>query len=113
MSHLFMRSQHLAALFKIAATTTGVALALTTGTPARAVGFLPFSFQTNVTASPDLTGNPNLLNDPTRDVRLDSVVFNGLTVSQFDLVNAGRVIRNRRLQPVKLPEVRTQPQLHL
>ena len=94
MSHLFMRSQHLAALFKIAATTTGVALALTTGTSARAAGFLPFSFQTNVTASPNLTGNPNLLNDPTRDVRLDSVVFNGLTVSQFDLVNAGRVIRN-------------------
>jgi hypothetical protein len=94
MSHLFRQSRHLAALFKIAATTTGVALALTTGTSARAAGFLPFSFQTNVTASPNLTGNPNLLNDPTRDVRLDSVVFNGLTVSQFDLVNAGRVIRN-------------------
>lgn len=94
MSHLFTQSRHLAALFKIAGTTIGVALAVTTGTSARAEGFLPFSFQTNVTASPNLTGNPNLLNDPTRDVRLDSVVFNGLTVSQFDLVNSATVIRN-------------------
>ncbi|MEG3437488.1 exosortase-dependent surface protein XDP2 [Pannus brasiliensis CCIBt3594] len=78
----------------IAATTTGVALALVTGATASAANFLPFSFQTNVTASPNTTGNPNLLNDPTRDVRLDSVVFNGLTVGQFDLVNSATVIRN-------------------
>ena len=52
--------------------------------PVMAASFIPFSFKTNVTASPDPTGN--LLNDPTRDIRLDSVVFNGNTISNFEVV---------------------------
>jgi hypothetical protein len=62
--------------------------------PAQAASFTPFSFQTNVTASPNLSGNPNLLNDPTKDIRLDSVQYSGQTVNQFQVVSSGKVIQN-------------------
>ncbi|ARV62786.1 PEP-CTERM sorting domain-containing protein [Nostocales cyanobacterium HT-58-2] len=62
--------------------------------PAQAASFTPFSFKTNVTASPidDPTGN--LLNDPTRDIRLDSVVFNGNTISNFEVVKQAKILQN-------------------
>lgn len=60
--------------------------------PAQASSFISFSFQTNVTATPDPAGN--LLNDPTRDVRLDSVVFNGQTISNFEVVNQAKILQN-------------------
>jgi hypothetical protein len=60
--------------------------------PVMAASFIPFSFKTNVTASPDPTGN--LLNDPTRDIRLDSVVFNGNTISNFEVVNQAKILQN-------------------
>jgi len=68
--------------------------AVVTTLPAQAASFTPFSFKTNVTASPNLSGNPNLLNDPTKDIRLDSVQYSGQTVNQFQVVSSGKVIQN-------------------
>jgi hypothetical protein len=68
-------------------TIPAIALAIAsvaTTLPAQAASFTPFSFKTNVTASPNLTGNANLLNDPTRDIRLDSVQYGGQTVNQLN-----------------------------
>jgi hypothetical protein len=60
---------------------------------AQAASFTPFSFTTNRTASP-ATG-PGLLNDPTRDIRLDSIVTTtGRVYSQFEVVNAARILQN-------------------
>lgn len=60
--------------------------------PAQAASFTAFSFKTNVTATPDPTGN--LLNDPTRDIRLDSVEFNQQTINSFEVVNQAKILRN-------------------
>ena len=60
---------------------------------AQAASFSAFSFTTNRTASPP-TG-PGLLNDPTRDVRLDSIVTtNGTVYSEFVVVNGARILQN-------------------
>lgn len=78
-------------------TTTAISLsiaAVSLSLSAQAATFTPFSFLTNVTASPNLSSNPNLLNDPTRDVRLDSVDVGGLSVTDFELVSSGRVLQN-------------------
>jgi len=80
-------------IISVLLTTTGASL-LFTNFSAQAANFQPFSFKTNVTASPSLSGNANLLNDPTRDIRLDSVEIGGVTVNQFALVSQGRVVRN-------------------
>lgn len=76
----------------IAKATFAVLAALAASLPAQAATFVPFSFKTNVTASP--TSDPNLLNDPTKDVRLDSVVFGGNTISQFELVKEAKILQN-------------------
>lgn len=62
--------------------------------PAQAASFTPFSFKTNVTASPNLGPNPNLLNDPTKDIRLDSVTIGSKTINQFQVVSGAKVIQN-------------------
>jgi len=80
-------------IISVLLTTTGASLLLTNFS-AQAANFNPFSFKTNVTASPNLSGNANLLNDPTRDIRLDSVEISGVTVNQFTLVSQGTVVRN-------------------
>lgn len=65
---------------------------LTANLPTQAATFTSFSFKTNVTASP--TSAPNLLNDPTKDIRLDSVVFGANTISQFELVKEAKILQN-------------------
>ncbi|WP_013334386.1 exosortase-dependent surface protein XDP2 [Gloeothece verrucosa] len=62
--------------------------------PASAAIFTPFSFNTHVTATPASDPNSGLLNDPTRDVRLDSVEFQGTTVTNFELVNKATILQN-------------------
>jgi hypothetical protein len=62
--------------------------------PAMAASFTPFSFKTNVTASPINDPTGNLLNDPTRDIRLDSVEFNGNTINNFELVKQAKILQN-------------------
>ncbi|AUT02445.1 PEP-CTERM sorting domain-containing protein [Nostoc sp. CENA543] len=74
----------------IAIATGAVSLMMTL--PAQAASFTAFSFKTNVTATPDPAGN--LLNDPTRDVRLDSVEFNGRTINSFAVVNQAKILQN-------------------
>jgi hypothetical protein len=79
--------------------TISIALAsLTTvsiATPsAKAAVFTPFWYKTNVIATPDSTGNPNLLNDPTRDILLNSVTYNGRTYSNFEVVNDAKLLKN-------------------
>ncbi|MEB3155810.1 MAG: hypothetical protein VKO26_00030 [Cyanobacteriota bacterium] len=54
------------------------ALAVLVSSSAQAASFTAFSFTTNQTASP-ATG-PGLLNDPTRDIRLDSIVLSSGTL---------------------------------
>ncbi|KAF3885199.1 MULTISPECIES: hypothetical protein [Nostocales] len=79
----------------IATTTAFVSIASWVATiPVMAASFIPFSFKTNVTASPINDPTSNLLNDPTRDIRLDSVVFNGNTISNFELVNQAKILQN-------------------
>ncbi|MBN3943564.1 MAG: exosortase-dependent surface protein XDP2 [Nostoc sp.] len=62
--------------------------------PAQAASFTSFSFKTNVTATPINDPTSSLLNDPTRDIRLDSVEFNGKTISSFEVVTGGEILRN-------------------
>ncbi len=79
----------------IATTAASVSIAsLVAAVPAVAASFTPFSFKTNVTASPINDPTGNLLNDPSRDVRLDSVVFNGNTINQFELVKQAKILQN-------------------
>ncbi len=80
--------------FKITAALAGLALIAITIPSAQAATFVPFWFKTNVTASPDTTGNPNLLNDPTRDIRLDSVTYNGQNYNNFEVVNSAKLLQN-------------------
>ncbi|MEH2085251.1 exosortase-dependent surface protein XDP2 [Nostoc sp.] len=62
--------------------------------PAQAASFTQFSFQTNVTATPTNDPTSSLLNDPTRDIRLDSVEFSGRTINSFEVVTAAEILRN-------------------
>ena len=81
--------------FKFPAALAGLALsAISIPSAQAAASFVPFWFKTNVTATPDTTGNPNLLNDPTRDIRLDSVTYNGTTYSNFEVVNGANLLQN-------------------
>jgi hypothetical protein len=71
----------------------GVSVSLLPSTGARAASFSSFSFTTNRTASPS-TG-PNVVNDPTRDIRLDSVTTSsGNTYSIFELVSGAKILQN-------------------
>jgi hypothetical protein len=81
--------------FKFPAVIAGLVLsAISIPSAQAAASFVPFWFQTNVTASPDTTGSPNLLNDPTRDIRLDSVTYNGKTYNNFEVVNGAKLLQN-------------------
>lgn len=81
--------------FKFPAVIAGLVLSTISIPSAQAAAsFVPFWFQTNVTASPDTTGNPNLLNDPTRDIRLDSVTYNGKNYNNFEVVNGANLLQN-------------------
>jgi len=76
-------------------TIPAIALAIAvvaTTLPAQAASFTPFSFKTNVTTSSTVI--PDLLNDPTKDIRLDSVQYGGQTVNQFQVLSSGKVIQN-------------------
>jgi hypothetical protein len=60
---------------------------------ASAASFSSFPFTTNRTASP-ATG-PNVVNDPTRDIRLDSVTAaDGTTYSVFEVVSGAKILQN-------------------
>jgi hypothetical protein len=76
----------------IATTAASVSIASLIATPAQAASFTSFSFKANVTASP--SNNPTLLNDPTKDIRLNSVQFQGKTISEFELVNQAKILQN-------------------
>lgn len=79
----------------VIATATSAAIAvLAASLSAQAATFIPFSFETNVTASPPTDPTSNLLNDPTKDIRLDSVVFGENTISQFELVKEAKILQN-------------------
>ncbi|MDF5713446.1 MAG: PEP-CTERM sorting domain-containing protein [Rhizonema sp. NSF051] len=79
----------------IVTTAASVSMASLVATvPAVAATFSPFSFKTNVTATQINDPTGNLLNDPSRDVRLDSVVFNGNTINQFELVKQAKILQN-------------------
>jgi hypothetical protein len=80
--------------FKIPAAFVGLALIAITIPSAQSATFVPFWFKTNVTASPETTGNPNLLNDPTRDIRLDSVTYNSQNYNSFEVVNSAKLLQN-------------------
>ena len=76
-------------------TVTSAALAvLAASLPAQAVTFVPFSFKTNVTASPETDPASGLLNDPTKDILLDSVVSGGKTTNLFEVVTGARILQN-------------------
>ncbi|QMS91495.1 PEP-CTERM sorting domain-containing protein [Nostoc edaphicum CCNP1411] len=62
--------------------------------PAQAASFTSFSFKTNVTATPINDPTSSLLNDPTRDIRLDSVEFGGKTISSFEVVTGAEILQN-------------------
>lgn len=71
----------------------GALLTVSSATQVEAASFNSFSFTTNSTASP--ASGLNLLNDPTRDIRLDSVsTANGSTYSVFELVSGARILQN-------------------
>jgi hypothetical protein len=78
----------------IPAALAGLALTSITVASAQAATFVPFSYKTNVIATPDGTGNPNLLNDPTRDILLDSVTYNGQNYSNFEVVSGANLLQN-------------------
>lgn len=77
-----------------ASLVSATAIAIAETIPSQAATFTPFSFQTNVTASPPTDPTSNLLNDPTKDIRLDSIVFGGGTINQFEVVSEAKVLRN-------------------
>ena len=71
----------------------GTVLAVLSVTPAGAASFSSFSFTSNQTVSPP-TG-PTVLNDPTRDIRLDSVkAANGTLYTLFEVVNGAKILQN-------------------
>ncbi|WP_298917125.1 exosortase-dependent surface protein XDP2 [uncultured Nostoc sp.] len=69
-------------------------VSLTVAVPVQAASFSTFSFQTNVTATPINDPTGRLLNDSTRDVRLDSLEFHGKTISNFEVVKQGNILQN-------------------
>lgn len=75
-------------LIKLFASTVpfSVGISFVTFYSAQAASFTPFSFTTNFSTSGVF--------DPTKDVRLDSVVVNGNSISQFELVNNAQIISN-------------------
>jgi hypothetical protein len=71
----------------------GGLLSIVAPVQASAASFSSFSFTTNRTASP-ATG-PNVVNDPTRDIRLDSVIAaDGTIYSAFELVSGAKILQN-------------------
>lgn len=79
----------------VSATALSVSLsALVAHLPAQAATFAPFSFNTNVTASPSSEPSNGLLNDPTKDIRLDSVTAGNNTINRFELVQAANILQN-------------------
>lgn len=75
------------------AALAGASLSFLVATPADAASFSPFSFATNSTARPP-TG-PSVVNDPNRDIRLDSVTAaSGVTYSVFEVVNGATILQN-------------------
>ncbi|ABA19740.1 hypothetical protein Ava_0114 [Trichormus variabilis ATCC 29413] len=62
--------------------------------PAQAATFSAFSFKTNVTATAINDPTGQLLNDPTRDIRLDSVEFNSRKISNFEVVTEATILQN-------------------
>jgi len=85
----------LAKMMAIATSTTSISItSLMVAVPAQAASFTAFSFKTNVTATPIHDPTSNLLNDPTRDIRLDSVEFNNTTINNFEVVNQAKILQN-------------------
>ncbi|MBD2611272.1 MAG: PEP-CTERM sorting domain-containing protein [Nostoc sp. GBBB01] len=85
----------LAKMMAIATSTTSISVtSLMVAVPAQAASFTAFSFKTNVTATPINDPTSNLLNDPTRDIRLDSVEFNNTTINNFEVVNQAKILQN-------------------
>ncbi|MBC1236278.1 exosortase-dependent surface protein XDP2 [Nostoc sp. 2RC] len=85
----------LAKMMAIATSTTSISItSLMVAVPAQAASFTAFSFKTNVTATPINDPTSNLLNDPTRDIRLDSVEFNNTTINNFEVVNQAKILQN-------------------
>uniref|UniRef100_A0A832GYV5 PEP-CTERM sorting domain-containing protein n=1 Tax=Oscillatoriales cyanobacterium SpSt-402 TaxID=2282168 RepID=A0A832GYV5_9CYAN len=62
------------------------AIAMTNAVSSQAATFTPFSFQTNISTSG--------VYDPTKDVRLDSIVTTDEVFSQFELVNRVEVLQD-------------------
>jgi hypothetical protein len=78
----------------------GVVLSALPSPEASAASFSSFSFTTNRTASPPPSGSA-LLNDPTRDIRLDSVTTStGTTYSIFEVVSGAKILQNDTYPPV-------------
>lgn len=72
----------------------GVVLSVLPSPEAGAASFSSFSFTTNRTASPPPSGS-TLLNDPSRDIRLDSVTTStGTTYSIFEVVTGAKILQN-------------------
>jgi hypothetical protein len=78
----------LSPIIAIAATgfSCSVVLSFSAFDSAQALSFTPFSFTTNFSTSGAF--------DPTQDVRLDSVVVGGNSLSKFELVNSAKIISN-------------------
>lgn len=75
-----------------AAVLLSVALCGATSPSAHAASFSPFSFVTNVLASPP-TG-PTVNNDPTKDIKLDSVQIGTKVYKQFEVVSGATLLQN-------------------
>lgn len=72
--------------------TVGAFLAIVTSQSAQAASFNPFAFVTNVLASPS-TG-PNVNNDPTRDILLQSILIDGKPFNNFAVVSGAVLLQN-------------------
>jgi hypothetical protein len=71
----------------------GALLPFASSSAAAAASFNSFSFTTHRTASPS-TG-PTVVNDPTRDIRLDAVTTaNGTTYRLFEVVTGAKILEN-------------------
>jgi hypothetical protein len=79
--------------FLLNASIAAAAVQLLLSAPTSAASFSAFSFVTNRTATPPSSGS--LLNDPTRDIRLDSILAaDGTLYSSFKVVNAAKILQN-------------------
>lgn len=79
--------------FLLNASIAAAAVQLLLSAPTSAASFSAFSFVTNRTATPPSSGS--LLNDPTRDIRLDSILAaDGTLYSSFEVVNAANILQN-------------------